>query len=298
MATTKVKNLKKTDWQKIASEHGIIWLQESPVRYLVEKVAEKIGVDDKIVKLDDLKQAVCDKLNMFLENNSENVDNSVTISISEDNETSIKSNIEVKNDENVILSDNIEVISENINVISENNVIDKLSELRKECENLGIAYSEKHTETDLQQIVNAVKSVSSGSFELNTANANAISNIAPSQTIPATNNNPVQAPVISHFPVQQTPSHLINHSQGMNLNVGIKELEGYRDIFVGTIRGFWRKNTYNEVVEMLNRDTYPFSHVIGRNKDNNNLIEIHFTNGANKVRLPSEDKYDWLEING
>lgn len=62
MATAKVKNIKKAQWQKIAKSHEVKFEESNAVRYLVEKVAEKIGVDDKIVKLDDLKQAVCDKL--------------------------------------------------------------------------------------------------------------------------------------------------------------------------------------------------------------------------------------------
>jgi hypothetical protein len=62
MITAKVKGLKKPDWQKLAKSHKIQFEEKNTVRYLTEKIAEKIGVDDKIVKLDDLKQAVHDKL--------------------------------------------------------------------------------------------------------------------------------------------------------------------------------------------------------------------------------------------
>jgi len=62
MATNKVKNLKKKDWQDIAKSYKIKFEPKNGVRYLVEKIAEKIKVDDKIVKLDDLKQEVHDTL--------------------------------------------------------------------------------------------------------------------------------------------------------------------------------------------------------------------------------------------
>lgn len=62
MATSKVKDIRKAQWQKIAKAHSIEYTEKNTVRYLVEKVAEKVGVNDDIVKLDDIKQQVYDKL--------------------------------------------------------------------------------------------------------------------------------------------------------------------------------------------------------------------------------------------
>lgn len=62
MKIKELKDLKKADWQEIAKNHGVEFEAKSTVRYLCEKVAEIIGVDDKIVKDSDMKKAVYDKL--------------------------------------------------------------------------------------------------------------------------------------------------------------------------------------------------------------------------------------------
>ena len=70
MTTNNVKNLKKSDWQEIAKSFSIEFKNANEIRYLVEKIAEKIGVDDKIVNLDDLKKAVTQKLDSAKINSS------------------------------------------------------------------------------------------------------------------------------------------------------------------------------------------------------------------------------------
>jgi len=61
------KNIKKSEWQQIAAQFGIKYEENSVVRYLVEKIAEKIGVDDKIVSDNELKKKVVDKINFDYE---------------------------------------------------------------------------------------------------------------------------------------------------------------------------------------------------------------------------------------
>jgi hypothetical protein len=61
------KNIKKTEWQELANKFGIKYEDNSVVRYLVEKIAEKIGVDDKIVSDNELKKQVVDKINSDFE---------------------------------------------------------------------------------------------------------------------------------------------------------------------------------------------------------------------------------------
>jgi hypothetical protein len=61
------KTIKKTEWQEIAKQFGISYEENSVVRYLVEKIAEKIGVDDKIVSDNELKKQVVDKINCDFE---------------------------------------------------------------------------------------------------------------------------------------------------------------------------------------------------------------------------------------
>ena len=61
------KNIKKSEWQEIATKFDILWTEDSVVRYLVEKIAEKIGVDDKIVNDNELKKQVVEKINLDFE---------------------------------------------------------------------------------------------------------------------------------------------------------------------------------------------------------------------------------------
>ena len=59
MELSNYKNLKKADWQELATKFAIEWTDDSVVRYLVEKIAEKLGVDDKTVSDLELKKQVC-----------------------------------------------------------------------------------------------------------------------------------------------------------------------------------------------------------------------------------------------
>jgi hypothetical protein len=58
MVLDNYKNLKKTEWQELATKFGISYEQNNIVRYLVEKIAEKIGVDSKIESDNELKKQV------------------------------------------------------------------------------------------------------------------------------------------------------------------------------------------------------------------------------------------------
>ena len=55
--------MKKEDWQDVAKSFKIKFTDENVIRYLVEKTAEKIGIDDKISDTRKLKRLVCEKLN-------------------------------------------------------------------------------------------------------------------------------------------------------------------------------------------------------------------------------------------
>lgn len=62
MNSSEVKSLRKADWQKIAKANKVKFDDDNVVRYLVEKVAENIGVDDSTQKTSELKKQVCSKL--------------------------------------------------------------------------------------------------------------------------------------------------------------------------------------------------------------------------------------------
>ena len=67
MAKIDYKTMLKADWQKLAGDYNIEFKTKSTIRYLVEKVAEKIGVDDKIVDDEELKKAVLEKIHSSTE---------------------------------------------------------------------------------------------------------------------------------------------------------------------------------------------------------------------------------------
>lgn len=364
MATTKVKNLKKTDWQEIAKSHNIDFTNDNEVRYLVEKIAEKIGVDDKIVKLDDLKQAVYDKLNSQPEGNDVKVEtesNQTEVKVekakkpaNEKKSTSkttktgkkktTKTEEEVKevnevapikiDPEEELLHYRKEAqrlgvnygVEQGVNEIKQfldyfckvnppvtyvtyeetlgispeventpSTPVNRLEELRAECRLYGVAYGEAHKESDLEQLLSMIRGVvqpiaptnaPEGDFELKVDNFDEISKVAPTTTTtnPVSGNNNVMQVITAKSPA---PSP-----------IGMNELNTYRTVFNQTIRNHWRLLSENEIKEMFTRDRYPFNFEIKKNPNQHNQIEIILSLAGNSVRVPSEDKNEWLSING
>ena len=140
------KNIKKSEWQEIATKFDILWTEDSVVRYLVEKIAEKIGVDDKIVNDNELKKQVVEKINIDFE----------IIPVKNINSTKPKKNTNKK-----VVKSKTPVVKEKIRIVKEEEIIvpvlSRLDELRLECETYGIAWAENHTEINLGQVLNGVK---------------------------------------------------------------------------------------------------------------------------------------------
>jgi hypothetical protein len=257
MANTKVKNMKKKDWQELAKSHGIEFTPKNEVRYLVEKIAEKIGINDDIVKLDHLKQAVYEKLNAPV------------------SETKVE------------VTPTIEEVAPTLS---------RIDELRAECTTLGLAYNEIHTENDLEQLLSAIRGTvapvtnapieTSTDFELKADNFEEVVSNAPN---PSTINH---GNVTNNIMENISPAPLV---QNISVN---GELEKFRILFTQTIRSHFRLLTVNEINDMIKRDRYPFTHTIIVNPNQGNQVEIIFSSGNSSVRLPSEDRNDWISING
>lgn len=165
------KNLKKADWQTLATKFNVEWTDESVVRYLVEKIAEKIGVDDKTVSDNLLKKAVSEKLlnnpDLMNQPTKEKVVTTKTTKakVSKEKETKAP-------------------------------VLSSLEELRLECEKYGVAWAEGHTEDGLKQLLNAIKNagvnpITTDTFEISTDNVDSISSVT---TIQQTNTTKSQTP--------------------------------------------------------------------------------------------------------
>lgn len=167
------KNLKKADWQTLATKFNVEWTDESVVRYLVEKIAEKIGVDDKISSDNLIKKEVCEKLlnnpDLLNQPTKEKVVKAKTTKtkVSKPKETKVP-------------------------------VLSRLEELRLECEKYGVAWVDKHTEEGLEQLLTAIKSagvtpISTDTFEISSDNVDSISSVT---TIQQTESNKAETPTI------------------------------------------------------------------------------------------------------
>jgi len=280
--------IKKTQWQEIAKHYGVIFEEDSVVRYLVEKIAEKIGVDEKIVSDRELKRKVVEKINLDSESSEKEAN---------EKETHI---VEPINEEPVIEEPVVEepVVEEPIIQLS------RLEQLRLECESYGVAWAENHTETNLEQVLNGVKSAGvqpikdvptfsapiekeldvTQEFEINSDNVDDVS-----QLIQVNQRN---NPAFNPFAVESKP--IVNGGYN-NSNT---YLDTFKNIYLNAIKNHWRVLSYNEINEMILRDKNTFTFEINFHQSQSNKVEIILKQDNNSVRIPSEDLNDWLEING
>ena len=250
MTNLDYKKMNKADWQQVAGEHNVEFKAKSTVRYLVEKVAEKIGVDDKIVDDEHLKKAVCEKLNAPAKKKT-----------TKKKATTKKTKAE-----------------------------SKIDLLRKECDSVGLGWNEKHTEADLEQLINAVKNAGTpASIELD---INKLDDISDIPKVPEPFNPIVENAGMQTFnDTQQTASSDPTEVDDSNLDI-------YRKSFTNNIRGHWRVMGLNEIKDLFSQANYPFKHEIKGHPDNSNQIEIILTSSGITKRIPSDDKNDWITVNG
>lgn len=293
------KNIKKSEWQEIATEFGIKYDENSVVRYLVEKIAEKIGVDDKIVSDNELKKQVVDKINSDFE----------VVPVAEVKAEPIKKATTKKAPAKKV-SKTKEVVEEKPAVleilVSE---LSRLEQLRLECECYGVAWSEAHTEQNLEQVLNGVKSAGvqpikempttitqsnettestsvdiNAPFEINSQNANEVAQ--------AVANAPQGNPAFNPLAITPPPP------KNGGYNSSNSYLDTYKNIYLNAIRGHWRVLSIAEINEMITRDVQTFKHQINVNPQQQNKVEIILTDGNYSVRIPSDNTNDWLDING
>ena len=306
------KTIKKSEWQELANQFGINYEDGSVVRYLVEKIAEKIGVDDKIVSDNELKKQVIEKINSDYEvvpvEKTEAPKKATTKKSTTKKISKPKSPIIGKVEIPVVEAPVVEAPK-----------LTRLEELRNECARYGVAWSEIHTEQNLEQVLNGVKSAgvqpidvqptiqtseqptiqtseqptinTNESFEITSSNAN--------QVAQSIENAPQQA-----FTSTQNPAFnpLALQAEIRPVNGGYTTsnayLETYKNIYINAIRGHWRLLSINDINEMINRDIHTFTYQLNINPQQPSKAEIILIQGKDSVRIPSEDKNDWLDING
>ena len=301
------KNIKKTEWQDIANKFGIKYEENSVVRYLVEKIAEKIGVDDKIVSDNELKKQVVEKINSDYDLVPvEEVKTEVKKKTTAKKESTKKATTKkvVKSQEPVIakVESKKEEIIATEEKVEEKPQLSRIEQLRLECESYGIAWTDKHSEQNLEQVLNGVKGagvqplnpvstpIASEPVTINTQQPFEINSGNVSEVAQAISNmpNPAFNPLAQ---MQQEP--VINGGYSSPNSY----LKTYQDIYLNAIRGHWRVLSINEIHEMINRDNQSFNHEFRFHPQQHNKIEIILTQGSEIARIPSNPS-DWIEING
>jgi len=280
--------IKKTQWQEIATHYGVVFEEDNVVRYLVEKIAEKIGVDDKIDSDRELKRKVVEKINFDSESYDIEAKEKEIHIVEPINEESVVEEPVV--DEPVVEEPTIE--------------LSRLEQLRLECESYGVAWAENHTETNLEQVLNGVKSAGvqpikdvptfsapvekeldvTKEFEINSDNVDDVSQLIEVKKI--------NDPAFNPFSVESKP--IINGGYN-NSNT---YLDTFKNIYLNAIKNHWRVLSYSEINEMIIRDKNTFTFEINFHHSQSNKVEIILKQDNNAVRIPSEDSNDWLEING
>lgn len=181
--------------------------------------------------------------------------------------------------------------------------VDKeLADLRAKCTAVGIAYNEAHTVIDLRQLVgaipagvapaanpaDAVAASVDGSLEVNMDNLEELTSEAPAK------------PVIPSTQVGQSPAFLgqITAAPAEDpTSVNEKQLIVYRDSFNQAIQAHFRVMSRAEIAEMLSAG-YPFTYTVQNHPTNANQLEIMLASGEHVVRVPNEDKNNWITVNG
>lgn len=298
------KTINKTEWQELATKHGIEWNKNSVVRYLVEKIAEKIGVDDKIVSDDELKKQVIVKINIdsHIGTMKEIVKKTEKKEVAK--KEVAKKVVKAKSPASPKKEITKEVVVET--PIVEKPQLTRLEELRLECESYGVSWSEIHSEVNLEQVLNGVKSAgvqpisqvqssttpveatinTNEAFEINSSNASLVAQSVSN----APQGNPAFNPLLG-LVASETP---VNGGYGSSNSY----LDTYRGIYLNAIRGHWRVLSVAEINEMILRDNQTFTHQINFNPQQQNKVEIILIQDTHKVRIPSDNQNEWLDING
>lgn len=268
--------MKKNDWLDIANKKLNMGLDEtSKVKDIMKKISDNLGLND--VPITKLEKTILEKTK------------DIPVSINEQ---------EYKPEPEPIQQEEQPVKNE----VS----YSEIDLLRAECTMYGVGYGEKHTTNDLTQLLNAIKGAgvqptmtleqalngfgvelevkdeapSNGDFEITLDNINEIQSKAPSITQIDDKNVSIQLQTKKiEVPVETIKS----------------SLEVYRDSFNSTINNHFRLLSENELRDMFTAQ-YPFTTQFNYNPKSENQIEVLITQHGITIRIPSEDKNQWVNL--
>lgn len=291
------KVMKKNDWLELANGLYNLGLKETETTdNVVLKIAKELNIETQSVKIADLKKMVIIQIEVTKqrggnadETNDENVLEPIIETIEEVVEEPIAE---------VIEEPIVETIKEEPKV-----VYSELDNLRAECIMYGVGYGEKHTVTDLTQLLGQIRGRVPASMTIEEALK---------QLNPAISNEPAPTMDANDFELTLDNADVIKGIAPAQSNTGVSikletkkitipiatiksNLEVYRGTFTQTIRGHFRPQTIQEIQGLFIHE-YPFTHEIKVNPKNEMQVEIILSMHGVDARVPSDDKNDWIQI--
>lgn len=280
------KVMKKNDWLKLANELYNLGLSEiETIDNIVLKIAKELDIKTDSVKISDLKKEVLTKIEVISQRGA---------IADETNEENISDFIE-----NTVLEEPVlEEVKEESKII-----YSELDNLRAECIMYGVGYGEKHTVNDLTQLLGQIRgrvpasmTIEEALKQLNPTASNESTPLMDANNFELTLDN---ADVVKEIAPAQTNANVSIQLETKKVAIPVttvkSNLEVYRGTFTQTIRGHFRPQTIQEINELFNHE-YPFKHEIKVNPKNELQIEIILSMNEVEVRVPSDDKNDWIQI--
>ena len=276
------KVMKKNDWLELANGLYNLGLSDSEtIDNIVLKIAKELNIETNSVKIGDLKKNVLTEIEVIKQRGA-NAD--------ETNDDSVSEVIE-------------ELIVEEPVVEEPKIVYSELDNLRAECIMYGVGYNEKHKVSDLTQLLGQIRGVVPATMTIEEAlkQLNPTASSEPAPTMDANNFELTldNADVVKDIAPAQTNTSVSVQLETKKVAIPIStiksNLEVYRGTFTQTIRGHFRPQTIQEINALFSHE-YPFKHEIRENPKNELQIEIIFSMNGVDVRVPSDDKNDWIQI--
>lgn len=282
------KVMKKNDWLELANGLYNLGLSDTEtIDNIVLRIAKELNIETNSVKIGDLKKNVLTEIEVINQRGA-NADETNDDSVSEVIEEPILEEPVVEKP----------VVKEEPKV-----VYSELDNLRAECIMYGVAYTEKHKVSDLTQLlgqirgrVTATMTIEEALKQLNPAPSN-----EPAPTMDANNFELTldNADVVKEIAPAQTNTSVSVKLETKKIAVPVatvkSNLEVYRGTFTQTIRGHFRPQTIQEINALFNHE-YPFTHEVKVNPKNELQVEIILSMNGIDVRVPSDDKNDWIQI--
>lgn len=277
----------KNSWLEVANGLLNLGLSESlSLDSIVLSIAKELEIKVYSVKIDDLKKNVLSEIEKIKQ-----------LGASAD-----------KTNDNKFVDSNLQETKELITEVPKV-IYSELDNLRAECITYGVGYNEKHTVSDLTQLLGHIRGRVPANMTLEEAlkqlNPNPSNEIAPSNEItPIINANNFEltldnVDVVKEITPAQSNTSVAIKLETKKIAIPVKtiknNLEVYRGTFTQTIRGHFRPQTIQEINALFNHE-YPFTHDIKVNPKNELQVEIIFSMHEVDIRVPSDDKNDWIQI--